>query len=1193
MKQDGVGDPVTLYPASGNLPEVSGKYMGMVNGKEVYKVDDIAVNQRIVKDDAKKDFVKGGTNSVYDFIPKGQIWVADGAKPNDIPKIAVHEAVECHLMENFGAAYDKPNEGNSVPAHEIANTVEHTWDRITDGDVRSMSPVDADANPQRSATPDFVDGPEQPQWKRDTMQPDKEQPFTKESADKVPPTGEPVTQLSKIRDQAAGVFHELRSILSPDTASSEARKYRQLHGEEMARAHVWDTASEKALRAVDGILYKINPKERMDLMYAADEGKEPVGRTPEETSAMKGLVAAIRKQNEADVKLAQSVGTLKEFYENYIPHLFKHRPENDAILGKIINKSFAQGGFLKKRKFEFLREAVAAGCEPITDKITDVALIRSCQVHEFVAKKNLLNDMKSNGLAKMIPVGYDEYMPNGFEYVNDPSFLVAHKPDEGITLFEAQDKVAFEGLQDIAGALGIKGKRQIEMPSKGIMGYTNLETHEVFTKFGTPVSTLAHEIGHNIAKMFGLTEFINKGDHSNLGIKMTKEELNKEWNAIADLRVEGQEISEKHRENYIHRQEEKEAVLLQAWIGAPEKMKDVAPNITEIWKKFLEVNKPLTPLLGLKRGIALDTNDTKIEQPGQRVLGRFAVPHDVAVMINIQLSNGLRANENKLVSGSYNLARYFGNAMNQASMSFSAFHAINTGLDSISSGIGVGIQKAVRGDITGAGKQLAGAISEPISAVLQGRALKKAILEGTSDPVMADMVSSAYEAGVSLSMDPQYKNQSMRAFKDSMYDLRHSSAMKMIPNAVKSGVHGLFAAMELAASPIMEHLVPNLKLGVFCELVKDIKSRSESKDFTETQRREQYVQAWNSVENRMGQLNYDHLYWNQYLRDVAMLGVRSTGWNLGSIREFGGALTDVSDIKGRKERGGEALSGKQAYLLGCMATYATVGGLINYAFGQKITEAKDYFFPKTGKKNPDGSDERISLPTYAKDWYSWSSHPTETALHKMHPMWGTISEEFLNKDYYGTEIRNENDPWMTQFTSSVSHVLEAFAPISTKNFARMHEAGNPTAKSVIMSGIGISSAPSYITQSAAMKKANEYLKGKIPSGALTAEQSERAKNKKGFIKEVRANSGLEEKYEANMNPGEIKKAAKTAEMEPIQAKVNSLSLEQALNVYKAAAREGSIKEMNLIRPMLIRKIKHTKNINDKLYKDLSDTLTEE
>jgi len=83
----------------GSLPE----------GIEVWLVDGRAVRHDFI------DFVEGGHDLVYDWIPERQIWIDNDLSRDEWPFVIVHEAIERALMED-GMEYD--------PAHDEANKVE-------------------------------------------------------------------------------------------------------------------------------------------------------------------------------------------------------------------------------------------------------------------------------------------------------------------------------------------------------------------------------------------------------------------------------------------------------------------------------------------------------------------------------------------------------------------------------------------------------------------------------------------------------------------------------------------------------------------------------------------------------------------------------------------------------------------------------------------------------------------------------------------------------------------------------------------------------------------------------------------------------------------------------------------------------------------------------------------------------------
>ncbi len=92
--------------------EIYKKYLKDFRGYTVYMV-----NQELVQDLYKIDFVDGGNPSVYHWIPEGEIWIADALAKTEIRFVLWHEYVECQLMKQKGLTYDQ--------AHELASKQEY------------------------------------------------------------------------------------------------------------------------------------------------------------------------------------------------------------------------------------------------------------------------------------------------------------------------------------------------------------------------------------------------------------------------------------------------------------------------------------------------------------------------------------------------------------------------------------------------------------------------------------------------------------------------------------------------------------------------------------------------------------------------------------------------------------------------------------------------------------------------------------------------------------------------------------------------------------------------------------------------------------------------------------------------------------------------------------------------------------
>jgi hypothetical protein len=232
---------------------------------------------------------------------------------------------------------------------------------------------------------------------------------------------------------------------------------------------------------------------------------------------------------------------------------------------------------------------------------------------------------------------------------------------------------------------------------------------------------------------------------------------------------------------------------------------------------------------------------------------------------------------------------------------------------------------------------------------------------------------------------------------------------------------------------------------------------------------------WDSVDNRMGQLVYDNVFWNRALKDGLMASVRSVGWNLGTFRELGGGVLDVKNIM--RDKG---FSDRTAYVVALPLVAAIYGSVLHYAnTGQPPQDMKDAFYPKTGRQRPDGSDDRVSLPTYMKDVFAYGqdatnfakygTDPTQTLKNKANPLISTISQMLNNEDFFGGAIRNPADSAVKQMADEASYLMQQVAPFSLRNYQQQakEKGETPSALGYLTSPsmIGIAPAPGYITKS--------------------------------------------------------------------------------------------------------------------------------
>ena len=277
-------------------------------------------------------------------------------------------------------------------------------------------------------------------------------------------------------------------------------------------------------------------------------------------------------------------------------------------------------------------------------------------------------------------------------------------------------------------------------------------------------------------------------------------------------------------------------------------------------------------------------------------------------------------------------------------------------------------------------------------------------------------------------------------------------------------------ALETTMAPTMEYLVPRQKMGVFSRMAQDWIDSHQ--DANEAVRATAFQNIWDSVDNRLGEMNYDNIFWSKTMKDLAFLGVRSVGWNMGTLREIGGGAFDATKQAMRLATGRDAeWTHRMSYLIALPVITGMYGAMYQYlSTGKGPEELKDYFFPRTGFLLKDGSKERVSILSYMRDVYAWSSQPSQTAQNKLHPALSIAAQAYEGKDYYGDIIANYDDPVVKQAQDALTWAFKSVLPFSITGGNKMagHLPGQQAA-----GYFGIQPAPAYIADPESNERWNE------------------------------------------------------------------------------------------------------------------------
>jgi hypothetical protein len=257
---------------------------------------------------------------------------------------------------------------------------------------------------------------------------------------------------------------------------------------------------------------------------------------------------------------------------------------------------------------------------------------------------------------------------------------------------------------------------------------------------------------------------------------------------------------------------------------------------------------------------------------------------------------------------------------------------------------------------------------------------------------------------------------------------------------------------------------------VFSDLASDHLRRNPQED--PNARAAAMQRIWDSVDNRLGEMVYDNLFWNRTLKDTLHLGIRAVGWNLGTIREIGGAPADLVKAINQKITTGEFkasdLGHRIPYVLAMTATTALYAALYQYmATGQGPQELKDYFFPRTGGVTTYGTPQRVSLPSYVKDVYEYSQQPGTTVVNKLNPIFSLIGNLYSNQDFFGNPITDPEADYWHQKLQQLAFIGKEATPFSFQGGQQMEksEAGGGLGATVrkVLPMVGVTPAPGYIT----------------------------------------------------------------------------------------------------------------------------------
>lgn len=531
--------------------------------------------------------------------------------------------------------------------------------------------------------------------------------------------------------------------------------------------------------------------------------------------------------------------------------------------------------------------------------------------------------------------------------------------------------------------------------------------------------------------------------------------------------------------------------------------------------------------------------------------GRIA-PEPLARVINEHLAPGIAG------SPLYQVWRGATNTANMLDLSLSYYHGATTTLNSSLSDMALALQQAAAGRPIAAGKSLArGAVpfASIVDDVFRGTKIKQ-VWDGERAPSNegeAALVDALKAGGGRVRQDSAYAT----TWADGMVDAFRRG------NIWSAGLKAPFALLEKSMAPIMQYMVPRAKLGAFSKLAQLELDRDPTILNNKAKARETFGQAWDSVDNRFGQLVYNNLFMNRIAKDSMMAVVGRPGWNIGTVREIGGGFADFAqNIVDAAQFKGPTLTPRESYVVALFLGGAAMNGLTNYLLTGTAPTGIDYVAPRDGGTDDHGKPTRIVLPLYlSKDLYSYWRRPLETLKAKAAPPLQIAGDLIQNKDFYNRRIYGEGGMGLGAYAK------EQLTPYSVQGLERNIE--EEKGAKGLLPFVGVMPAPEAAGLTPMEAKLREF-QGERPSTAKTIQQDARAQLKGHLLRKFRLGENAETEIGQALKTGLIssKEVRELKQQSKIDSNLRgfvSTDINQAAELYSLANADEKAKLQRAMR----------------------------
>lgn len=853
-------------------------------------------------------------------------------------------------------------------------------------------------------------------------------------------------------------LQEGKALLSPTSMSAGANST----GEALSVKAAWEAArSEQANHAVEGYIadmHKLPPDQQLKWAHAYETGA-PLSSWGTWSEPLAKVLRSGNNQRVAEVQKVTKGKRLQNPIENLLGHFWKDTPQSRALASnpefqawfKSKRNLSGAGGFLKQRTIATIKEGIDKfGLEPVTTNPIELQLLKWREMDRWMSGEVFKQGMVKRGTAKWFKAGAPQ-IP-GWRAVEDKLFK-SWRPSS-VKVTGSFDMSFRKGITDFMTKHGMPFKLDLPSLEKVFPGIGNRtlgaydpRSKMTAVKFAMPDFVFAHEFGHALDYKYGLNTVLKADSRA--------------WAELANLAAErvastGTKGLNPAYVNYLLNERERVANFVHGYLYSPEITQRVAPTATRNFERFISKHPELNELKNIKPGFEPGLAEAKFLNMKEWVPnGEYRVQDSVAKILNNWSDAGLKD------STIYQSMRKLGGILNSFQLAISGFHVIFALNDIMISNLAHGLMQVAKGYFKEGGLTILKTPISPYTTIRDGRKLINDVKNGVSNQLTKAFV----EGGRRVKMDEFYQSSSSGSFVKSFQNgtFFHELKTMMKDSPWSAPITLATRSLETMTAPLFEYLIPAAKNGVFHQHASAWLAEHPGAGPYEMRHAMQKI--GDSIDNRLGQMVYDNIHWSRTQKDLAFIFVRSVGWNMGTVRELGGALVDTANA-GRKLLAGQKAeySLRMAYATGLAMIGAMEGATLNYLMtGESPKSLEDYYFPRTGRLLPDHSEERMNIPGYTKDAVEINAAPLHTLMNKTHPLLTIGAQWYENRDYYGAAIYNPDDPFSQEMSDWLEYMKKEFEPFSVRNIDRRRKEEDMPTSEKVLSILGFQRAPTFIT----------------------------------------------------------------------------------------------------------------------------------